>query len=107
MKQEKFLFYFRFQFPVDWVNTSDHEFEGFVFINTNSNEEAIKWGNIIAEKFIDELFAKGNYQKKIAFTSFIWAGPNYEFSDLEKEEAKNFPVVKQGEFPVWNFESKL
>ena len=98
MKQKKYLFYFRFQFPIDWVNEKDHEAEEFVFINAQSTDEALEWGNVIAEKFIENLSAGISYQNKIGFTSFIWD----EIDNLSKEqlkESKEFPVVNHGEFP--------
>lgn len=97
MKHEKYLYYFRFQFPVDWGNENDHEVEKFIFIIADSNEKALHWGNVLAKKFIDNLFAKHKYFKKINVTGFIWADPNYQFNEWERKEIENFPLVIYGE----------
>ena len=101
----KYLYFFRFQYPIDWVNKDAHEEIRLVFINANSEQEALKWGDCIAEQFIEKLLISHNLTwRKIIFVGFIWAKPDYIYSKAEKEEAKDFQIVDCGEFPNWNFE---
>jgi len=101
MPHENYLFWFRFQFPIDRANKDDHEVIEPIVIVAKSEDEALFWGNKIAEKYIQDLFIKNKYHtKKIGFTSFIW--DNCEnIDDSEKKEAESFPFVHYGEYPKW------
>jgi len=101
----KYLYFFRFQYPIDWINSDDHEEIELVFINADSEQDALEWGNCIAERFIEELLIIRNVAlRKIVFSGFIWAKPNHIFTEAEKEESKDLQVVDNGEYPNWNFE---
>ena len=103
MIHEKYLFWFRFQYPIDWVNQNEHEVIELVFIIAKSEKEAFEWENIIAEKFIEELLIKNDYHlKKLCFVSFIREGwQDLQANDSQKE-IESFPIVNNGEFPLWN-----
>lgn len=68
MTHEKYLFWFRLCFPIDWVNDDKHEVIELVFIIAKSNKETLFWGNKIAEKLIEKLLIANNYHsEKINF----------------------------------------
>ena len=85
------------------MNKNDHEVIELVFIIAKSDEQALFWGNKIAEKYIEDLFTNKQYHsKKIPFASIIWEG--WEDADVsEKKELQSFQVVNYGEYPNWNF----
>ena len=107
MTHEKYLYWFRLQFPIDWINEKDHEVIGLVFIIANTEADALSWGNKLAEKYIEDLFAENNYQtEKISFSSFIWE--DWEglenLSSESRKELENSPIVNFGEFTELKFE---
>jgi hypothetical protein len=101
----KYLYAFRFQYPLVWINPDKHEVFEFVFIKTDSQEQALKWGNCIAEKFIEELLKKNAVRVKINYAAWIDSYSENELSAKEQLELESFPLVSYGEYPSWNFEN--
>jgi hypothetical protein len=96
----EYLYIFGYEDPGDrkcnMENGTDYESSRMIRIRASSEEEALFWGNEIAERFVQSLFADMKISWKAGrFASWIEKSPDAEAKRLWDERQ----VVNYGEFP--------
>lgn len=95
-----YLFVFGFEDPSDRKSNSgagtDFETTGCFRINTESAEDAIQWGRILARWFVNKLFNKpGEHWSSESFANWIEDQPDKELAEF----ARHLPLLSEGEYP--------
>jgi len=103
---QPFLYRFGYSTPEQWRQNDKHgwddESSAALWILADSSERALEWGDAVAEKFTEDLFAKdGGFQvvpswKSAGFASWIEENPAGDFSD---SDLAKIPTVKLGVHP--------
>lgn len=101
-----YLFRFGYCTPAQWHANETHgwddESSSAVFVEADSAEAALLWGETIAEHFMQALFAATEQTsgapswKASNFACWIEDSPDKSFTP---EQLGRIPVVKVGEFP--------
>ena len=102
----KYLFRFAYCTPTQWKANDEHgwddESSSAVFVKADSREEALRWGEVVAEHFVSMIFAKDNSMqsapswKDSGFAYWIEEFPESVYS---LDRLGQIPAVEHGELP--------
>lgn len=102
----KYLFRFGYCTPAQWSANDAHgwddESSSSIFVEADSPETALAWGESVAEHFVQELFVAAGRAENMPgwrasrFASWIEDLPRKSFSS---DQLEKIPVVRVGEFP--------
>jgi len=100
----RYLFRFGFCTPVQFASNSAHgwddEASSSFFIEAESSDQALEWGEEVADRFVQALFAAEGGEvfdwRASDFARWIDDSPEEEYS---ARQLANKQVVKVGEFP--------
>jgi hypothetical protein len=94
------LYVFGFEAPAEAKSNAAHgtdfESSACVRIAAESEEEALRWGREVAERFVKELFGDpGISWKALGFAHWIETDPD----EALRSAAERCPALKVGEYP--------
>ena len=100
---KKYLYIFGYESPEQLAandnNGWDDENSLSVFVEAESESEALAWGREISENFIKELFQDPSRSwKSMSYAHEIEKDPASIYSS---DEIVSMPVVKVGQLPTW------
>jgi hypothetical protein len=101
----RFLYVFGYETPAQLranaANGWDDEDSEALFIEAESEDEALKWGREVSERFMRQLHGDSSVSwTALGYAHWIEADPAGR--GWRAEDVARLPVVRSGEFPAWD-----
>lgn len=102
----RFLYVFGYETPAQLRNNAAHRWDDedsqALFIEAESEDEALRWGREVSERFMSQLHGDAGVSwTAIGYAHWIETDPATR--DWKPEDLAKLPTVRRGEYPSWTF----